>query len=186
MAIILPGGFNITNNEAVDARFSLASESARFALSSANIYEGLVVYQRDTNTLWVLVDTTNVANVNGWEQIPLANAGTFQVYPTYADLTAVYANYFTNGQIVYVVDTNTLYKASVTYANMVTTFTDSITWNTYEFSAASGSVVASSGLNSSYSNKVTTISLDTGSAHFTNAVEYVISSGSFMIDCGII
>lgn len=186
MAIILPGGFNITNNEAVDARFSLASQSARYALSSANIYEGLIVYQRDTNTLWVLTDTTNVANENGWEQIIQANTGAFQVYATYTDLTAVSAHNFTDGQIVYVVNTNTLYQADVIYADMINTFTDTITWNTYEFSAASGSVIASNGLSSSYSNKVTTFTLDTGSAHFTNAVEYIISSGSYMIDAGTI
>lgn len=69
MAIILPGGFNITNNEPVDARFSLADESARYGLSSANIYEGLVVYQQDTNTLWVLKDTSNSTNSDGWEEI---------------------------------------------------------------------------------------------------------------------
>lgn len=75
MAIILPGGFNITNNEAVDARFSLANQSARYGLSSANVYEGLVVYQQDDNTMWVLVDTTNVANLNGWLQLQI---GTIQ------------------------------------------------------------------------------------------------------------
>lgn len=184
MAIILPGGFNITNNEAVDARFSLADQSARYALSPANVYEGLVVYQRDTNTLWVLVDTSNVSNVNGWNEITFGRTGAFQVYPTYNDLIAVYANYFTNGQIVYVVDTNTLYQAEVTYANLIDTFVDSISWNVYQFSVSSGSVQASSGLSSEYSNNVTTFTLDTGSAHFTNAVEYVISSGSFIIDAG--
>jgi len=186
MAIILPSGFNITNNEAVDARFSLADQSARYGLSSANIYEGLIVYQRDTNTLWVLTDTTNVANENGWEQIIQANTGVFQIYATYTDLTAVSAHNFTDGQIVYVVDTNTLYQADVTYADMVNSYTDTITWNTYEFSAASGSVIASNGLSSSYSNKVTTFTLDTGSAHFSTAVEYIISSGSYMIDAGTI
>ena len=67
MAIILPSGFNITNNEPVDARFSLADQTARYGLSSANIYEGLVVYQRDTNTLWILIDTAEVSNSNGWQ-----------------------------------------------------------------------------------------------------------------------
>ena len=186
MAIILPGGFNITNNEAVDARFSLASQSARYALSSANIYEGLIVYQQDTNTLWVLTNTAQVANENGWEQIIQANTGAFQIYATYTDLTNVSAHNFTNGQIVYVVDTNTLYQADVTYADLVSTFNDTITWSTYEFSAASGSVVASNGLISNYSNKVTTLTLDTGSAHFSTAVEYIISSGSYMIDAGTI
>lgn len=73
MAIILPGGFNITNNEAVDARFSLADQSARYGLSSANVYEGLVVYQQDNNTMWVLVDATNVANSNGWLELVIGS-----------------------------------------------------------------------------------------------------------------
>ena len=183
MAIILPGGFNITNNEAVDARFSLADQSARYALSPANIYEGLLVYQRDTNTIWVLKDTANVANVNGWEEVLLSNRGAFQIYPTYADLTAVYANYFTDGQIVYVVDTNTLYQADVTYADFVSTFSDSIVWNTYTF-ASGVTYQASNGLTGSLSGSTMVFSLDTGSAHFQSGVEYIISSGSFTIDCG--
>ena len=69
MAIILPGGFNITNSDPVDARISLASAAACYALSTANIYEGLVVYQQDNNTLWVLVDTTNSGNSSGWQQV---------------------------------------------------------------------------------------------------------------------
>ena len=32
----------------------------------------------------------------------------------------------------------------------------------------------------------TTLTLNTGSAHFSNAVEYIISSGSYMIDAGTI
>lgn len=71
MAIILPGGFNITNSDPVDARFALANQSARYALSSANIYKGLVVFQQDNSTMWVLTDTTNVGNSNGWTQIQL-------------------------------------------------------------------------------------------------------------------
>ena len=74
MAIILPSGFNITNNEPVDARFSLANETARYGLSAANIYEGLVVYQRDNNTLWILIDTTEVSNSNGWQAVSSSEA----------------------------------------------------------------------------------------------------------------
>jgi len=76
MAIILPGGFNITNNEPVDARISLADQSARYALSSANVYEGLQVYQRDTNQIWVLTDTANVGNSNGWLQLVIGSLET--------------------------------------------------------------------------------------------------------------
>jgi hypothetical protein len=71
MAIILPSGFNITNSEPVDARFALANQSARYALSAANIYKGLVVFQQDDSTLFVLTDTTNVGNPNGWTQIQI-------------------------------------------------------------------------------------------------------------------
>jgi hypothetical protein len=76
MAIILPGGFNITNNEPVDARISLADQSTRYALSSANVYEGLQVYQRDTNQIWVLVDTANVGNSNGWLELVIGSLET--------------------------------------------------------------------------------------------------------------
>jgi hypothetical protein len=71
MAIILPSGFNITNSEPVDARFALANQSARYALSAANIYKGLVVFQQDDSTMFVLTDTTNVGNSNGWTQIQI-------------------------------------------------------------------------------------------------------------------
>ena len=74
MAIILPGGFNITNNEPSDARFSVANRAARYALSSANIYEGLTVYEQDTNRYYVLVDTSNVGNVDGWKEISTGNS----------------------------------------------------------------------------------------------------------------
>jgi len=73
MAIILPGGFNITNNEPADARFSVANSAARYALSSANIYEGLTVYEQDTNRYYVLIDTNNKGNSSGWREISTGN-----------------------------------------------------------------------------------------------------------------
>ena len=73
MAIILPGGFNITNNEPVDARLTLVDENAKYALSSANVYEGLIVFQQDNDTIWVLTDTTNVGNSNGWTQLQIGS-----------------------------------------------------------------------------------------------------------------
>ena len=73
MAIILPSGFNITNSDPVDARFALANQSARYALSAANIYKGLVVFQQDDSTMFVLTDTTNVGNSNGWTPIQIGS-----------------------------------------------------------------------------------------------------------------
>jgi hypothetical protein len=72
------------------------------------------------------------------------------------------------------------------YADMVTTFTDVITWTPYTFAIGDSSVNAGSGLSKSVASGITTISLNTGSAHFTSAVEYIISSGSYMIDAGTV
>jgi hypothetical protein len=73
MAIILPSGFDITNSDPVDARFALANQSARYALSAANIYKGLVVFQQDDSTMFVLTDTANVGNSAGWTQIQIGS-----------------------------------------------------------------------------------------------------------------
>ena len=77
MAIILPGGFNITNNEPVDARITVADQTARLAFSSANVYEGLVVYQQDTNELYVLIDTSLWNSNSGWQLVGSGGGSTF-------------------------------------------------------------------------------------------------------------
>ena len=69
MAITLPGGFNITNNEPVDARITVANQSARLGFSSANVFEGLVVYQQDTDELYVLNDASDPSDNNNWSQV---------------------------------------------------------------------------------------------------------------------
>jgi hypothetical protein len=117
---------------------------------------------------------------------PYEVGGLFRIYDNYATLTGTPVNYFTDGQIVYVKDTNTLYQSTITYADFVNTFTDSIDWNVYTFAIGDSSVNAGEGLSKSVSSGITTLSLNTGSAHFTTAVEYIISSGSYMIDAGTI
>lgn len=80
MAIILPGGFQITNNEPVDSRFSVANSAARLGFSSANVYEGLTVYQQDTNKYYILVDTANWNNESGWQEVGGAiDTGSFAI-----------------------------------------------------------------------------------------------------------
>ena len=39
-----------------------------------NIYEGLTVYEQDTNRYYVLVDTSNVSNAAGWDEIATGNS----------------------------------------------------------------------------------------------------------------
>lgn len=69
MAIILPGGFTITNVDPVDSRITVADASSRLGFSAANIYEGLLVYQQDTNELYVLIDTDNYNSNSGWKLV---------------------------------------------------------------------------------------------------------------------
>lgn len=75
MAIILPGGFNITNSDPVDARITVADQTARLSFSVANVYEGLVVFQRDTNQLYVLTDSVNPETNSSWSLISAAQEG---------------------------------------------------------------------------------------------------------------
>lgn len=132
----------------------------------------------------VTIINSNTASIE--IKSPYEVGGLFRIYDNYASLTASSVNYFTDGQIVYVKDTNTLYQSDITYADFVNTFTDTIVWNTYTFAIGDSSVNAGDGITKSVSSGITTLTLNTGSAHFTNAVEYIISSGSYMIDAGTI
>jgi hypothetical protein len=51
MAITLPSGFRITNNEPGDSRVAVTNQAARLAFSAANVYKGLLVFQQDTQEL---------------------------------------------------------------------------------------------------------------------------------------
>ena len=132
----------------------------------------------------VTIINSNTASIE--IKSPYEVGGLFRIYDNYASLTASSVNYFTDGQIVYVKDTNTLYQSDITYADFVNTFTDTIVWNIYTFAIGDSSVNAGDGISKSVSSGITTLTLNTGSAHFSNAVEYIISSGSYMIDAGTI
>ena len=67
--------------------------------------------------------------------------GAFKVYTSTA-LNSTSVNYFADGQIVYVSDSGSLYKATVTPANYIDTFEDTVAFS--EFSFNSGSFVSAS------------------------------------------
>ena len=67
--------------------------------------------------------------------------GAFKNY-TSADAEATSPNYFTDGQIVYLTDSGSLYRANVTLANPPFTFTDTVSFS--QFSFDSGSFVSAS------------------------------------------
>jgi hypothetical protein len=127
---------------------------------------------------------TNTASItipSGYEE-----SGLFRTYSTLNLLLSSSITNFSDGQLVYVINTNSVYQADITYADMITTFTDIISWSLYTFSIGDSSVNAGNGLTKSVSSGITTLTLNTSSLHFQQGVEYVISSGSYIIDSGLI
>jgi len=69
MAVIIPGGFQVTNVDPIDSRFSVANQAARYGLATANVYTGLIVYQQDVQLSFILIDVANVGNSAGWQVV---------------------------------------------------------------------------------------------------------------------
>jgi len=73
MAISVQSGFQIGNIDPVDARLSVADESARLGFASDNVYEGLTVYQKDTNELFVLIDANYPDTGSSWRKVNVSD-----------------------------------------------------------------------------------------------------------------
>ena len=62
--------------------------------------------------------------------------GAFKVYTSTA-LNSTSVNYFTNGQIVYVEDSGSLYRANITLADYENTFVDTVAFSQFSFDSGS-------------------------------------------------
>jgi hypothetical protein len=69
MAITLPSGFRITNNEPGDSRVAVANQAARLGFSAANVYKGLLVFQQDTQELYVLLNESSPTDNLSWAKV---------------------------------------------------------------------------------------------------------------------
>ena len=65
----ISGGLQILNDSPVDSRQVVDDEAGRLGLPSAVVYEGLAVYQKDVNQIYVLTDISEADGAEGWNSI---------------------------------------------------------------------------------------------------------------------
>ena len=132
--------------------------------------------------------------------------GAFKTYLTYNEMTGAPIQHISNKQIVWCEELETVFQATVTPANPPITFVDSVSWAEFTGFGGGGSgtgditaVLSGNGLTGGATSGIANlsvgqgdgitvsadaVSLNTGSAHFTSGVQYLISSGSYIIDLG--
>jgi len=76
MPIVLPSGFQITSTDPIDSRMTVANQAARLGFSEYNVFDGLIVFQRDTEELYVLTNTASYNLNSGWKLIGSGSGGT--------------------------------------------------------------------------------------------------------------
>ena len=70
MPVAIGLGFIVDSNEPLDNRMVVANEAERLAIPWFNRYEGLLVYQKDTNILFVCNDPGAGSDETGLEVTP--------------------------------------------------------------------------------------------------------------------
>lgn len=90
MAINIIQGYNPSTTEPIDSRLVKNNATARYAMQAFEVYEGLLVYQKDTNELYMLVDTGSIGSESGWISLSTVTG----------DFATTGSNYFNGNQII--------------------------------------------------------------------------------------
>lgn len=100
MSIGIITQFDVNAPLPIDSRLVVANQTARQSLQLSFLYNGLLVYQSDTQELWMLIDKNyNTDDTLGWKRMSWKSVNAFSAsaitYPTPVELFA-YAIYDNN------------------------------------------------------------------------------------------
>jgi len=116
--------------------------------------------------------------------------GAFKVYPTLSTLQGESVNYFSDGQVVMVSASSQLYQATVFEPDYISVFDYSASFSEFSFAGSGGgsgditAVLAGDGLSGGSSTGDATLTLNTASAHFINAVNGLTGSSGIFTQVG--
>ena len=69
MAINTGLGFNVAGKEPIDSRITVANAAARKGLLSGQAYEGLIVYEQDTDDVYILINDADPSLDASWKPV---------------------------------------------------------------------------------------------------------------------
>ena len=66
---ILKGNLSVATNKPLDARSVVQNTTELLTIDSANAYNGMPVVSIDNESVYILLDKTNISNLSGWKRI---------------------------------------------------------------------------------------------------------------------